>query len=168
MYVWDGSQWVKASAATTQTYVVYEYTATAGQTTFSGADLNSVSLAYTAPYVQVFLNGVMLMPGDDYTATNGTSIVLVSGATAGDSVAAIAYSSFNVANVYTQAQVDALIAANGGAKGGGSDHVFFENDLTVTTNYTITSSKNAVTAGPVSINSGVTVTVPTGSVWVVV
>ena len=55
-----------------------------------------------------------------------------------------------------------------GARGGGTDQVFYENDTTVTTNYTITTSKNAVTAGPVTINSGVTVTVPSGSSWVVV
>jgi hypothetical protein len=56
----------------------------------------------------------------------------------------------------------------GGAKGGGSDSVFFENDQTVTTNYTLTTNKNAVTAGPVTVNSGVTVTIPSGSSWVVV
>lgn len=56
----------------------------------------------------------------------------------------------------------------GGAKGGGSDDVFYENAQTITTNYTITTNKNAVTAGPVSINSGVTVTIPSGSSWVVV
>jgi hypothetical protein len=56
----------------------------------------------------------------------------------------------------------------GGATGGGSDAVFFENDQTVTTNYTLTTNKNAVTAGPVTVNSGVTVTIPSGSSWVVV
>lgn len=56
----------------------------------------------------------------------------------------------------------------GGATGGGSDDVFYENGQTVTTNYTLTTNKNAVTAGPVTINSGVTVTVPSGSAWVVV
>lgn len=56
----------------------------------------------------------------------------------------------------------------GGATGGGSDDVFYENGQTVTTNYTLTTNKNAVTAGPVSINSGVTVTIPSGSSWVVV
>lgn len=53
-------------------------------------------------------------------------------------------------------------------QGGGADQVFVENDQTVTTNYTITSGKNAMSAGPVTINSGVTVTIPTGSVWTVV
>ena len=52
--------------------------------------------------------------------------------------------------------------------GGGTDKVFVENDKTVTTNYTITTDKNAFSAGPITINSGVTVTVPTGSVWTIV
>lgn len=56
----------------------------------------------------------------------------------------------------------------GGAKGGGSDAAFFENDVAITTNYTITTNKNAMTAGPVTINTGVTVTVPTGSTWSIV
>ena len=54
------------------------------------------------------------------------------------------------------------------ATGGGTDEVFFENMQTVTTNYTLTTGRNAVSAGPVSINSGVTVTVPSGASWVVV
>lgn len=56
----------------------------------------------------------------------------------------------------------------GGATGGGTDQVFHENDQVVTADYTITAGKNAVTAGPVTINPGITVTVPSGSTWVVV
>ena len=59
-------------------------------------------------------------------------------------------------------------AIGGGATGGGSDDIFYENGQTITTNYTLTTSKNAMTAGPVSINAGVTVTVPAGASWVVV
>lgn len=55
-----------------------------------------------------------------------------------------------------------------GAVGGSADLVFFENDITVTADYTITTNKNAMSAGPITINSGVTVTVPSGSVWTVV
>lgn len=54
------------------------------------------------------------------------------------------------------------------ATGGGSDDVFYENSQTVTTNYTLTTSKNAVSAGPITINSGATVTVPSGQSWVIV
>jgi hypothetical protein len=56
----------------------------------------------------------------------------------------------------------------GGATGGGTDAVFYENGQTVATNYTVTSGKNAMSAGPVTINSGISVTVPSGSVWTVV
>ena len=56
----------------------------------------------------------------------------------------------------------------GGATGGGADTVFLENSNTVTTNYTLTTNKNAVSAGPITINSGVTVTVPSGQSWVIV
>jgi hypothetical protein len=56
----------------------------------------------------------------------------------------------------------------GGAKGAGTDQVFFENDQTVTTSYSITAGKNAVTAGPVTIDTGITVTVPSGSSWSIV
>ena len=59
-------------------------------------------------------------------------------------------------------------SVGGGATGGGSDSIFIENGQTVTTNYTITTSNNAGTFGPISINSGVTVTVPTGSVWSII
>lgn len=56
----------------------------------------------------------------------------------------------------------------GGAKGGASDLVFYENDVTITTNYTITTNKNAMTAGPVTINDNITVTIPDGSTWTIV
>jgi hypothetical protein len=59
-------------------------------------------------------------------------------------------------------------SVGGGATGGGNDAIFFENGQTVTANYTITAGNNAMTAGPVSINGGVTVTIPSGSVWTVV
>lgn len=55
-----------------------------------------------------------------------------------------------------------------GATGGGADAIFYENDQTVMTDYTITSGKNAMSAGPISINTGVTVTVPSGSEWTIV
>jgi hypothetical protein len=59
-------------------------------------------------------------------------------------------------------------AGGGGATGGGTDEVFYENDQVVTANYTITTNKNAVTAGVIAINSGIDITIPSGSYWVVV
>ena len=69
----------------------YEYTATAGQSTFSGADVNGQTLTYTAGAVQVFKQGLLLKSGTDYTATNGTSVVLTSGATNLDKIAISAF-----------------------------------------------------------------------------
>lgn len=59
-------------------------------------------------------------------------------------------------------------AVGGGATGGGTDEVFLENGNTVNTSYTITTNKNAVSAGDITIASSATVTVPTGSRWVIV
>ncbi len=56
----------------------------------------------------------------------------------------------------------------GGATGAGTDEIFWENDQNVTASYTITTNKNAMSAGPISVNAGVTVTIPSGSVWTVV
>lgn len=56
----------------------------------------------------------------------------------------------------------------GGATGGGTNDVFYENATNVTDNYTITTNKNAMSAGPITIDSGKTVTVPSGSVWSIV
>ena len=70
------------------TYVRTSFTATSNQTTFT--------VTYTVGYVEVYLNGVLLN-GTDYTATNGTTVVLASGATAGDIVETIAYNTINIA-----------------------------------------------------------------------
>ena len=56
-----------------------------------------------------------------------------------------------------------FVAVGGGASGGGSDQIVYENDLTVTTSYTITANKGAHAVGPLVISSGVTLTVPSTS-----
>ena len=58
-------------------------------------------------------------------------------------------------------------SVGGGATGGGTDKIFVENGQTVTTTYAIPSGQNAMSTGPITINAGVTVTVPSGSRWVV-
>ena len=123
MYVFDGAGWLKASAASVASIVTYEYTATASQTVFTGADDNALSMSFTAGLIQVFLNGVLLNPGDDYT-TSVNTVTLASGATVGDSLTVVAFASFEVANTYTIAEVDALLAANAGG-GAGLQDVFF-------------------------------------------
>lgn len=58
-------------------------------------------------------------------------------------------------------------SVGGGATGAGGDEVFVENGTTVTTSYTLTTNKNAVSVGAITINSGATVTIPSGARWVV-
>ena len=97
MRVYDGANWIAASSAGTASLILYEYTATSGQTTFSGADDNSASLSYSVGNIQVVMNGVVLDPSD-FTATSGTSVVLASGAATGDLINIYAFKSFTVAD----------------------------------------------------------------------
>ena len=69
------------------------------------------------------------------------------------------------AEIYNGSEFTA-VGGGAGATGGGNDEVFFESDTNVTTNYTITSGKNAHTVSPI-VNSGVTITVPSGSLLVI-
>jgi hypothetical protein len=94
------------------TLTTYQYTATAGQTTFSGADANGITLSYNVGSIQVYLNGALLANTTDYAATTGTSVVLTGGAGLGDSLTILSFATFNVANTYTQAQADALFIAD--------------------------------------------------------
>jgi len=99
--------WNSLAYSAGATAVTYLYNATSGQTTFSGTDANGLTLAYTVGAEQVFLNGVLQVRGTDYTATNGTSIVLASGALVSDVLNVIAYSAMTITDTYTQAQADA-------------------------------------------------------------
>ena len=96
----DAIVFITAIAADIQptTFTTTVFTATANQTTFT--------VSYTVGFVEVFLNGSKLSAAD-FTATNGTSIVLASGAAVGDTVDVVAFATQTVANVYTQTQSDA-------------------------------------------------------------
>ena len=75
----------------------FDYTATAGQTSFTGSDNDSQTMAYTAGRIDVYLNGSRLNVTDDYTASNGTSVVLSAGAQAGDSLVVVSHGTVNLA-----------------------------------------------------------------------
>ena len=164
-------------------FTVNEFTATAGQTTFT--------VNYLIDTIEVFLNGVKLLQSD-YTATNGTTVVLDDACVVNDKVEVVEYGIGNsnlttFANTFTLPGSDgtngqALItngsgtlsfgdvssgSGGGGATGGGTDEVFHENQTTVTTSYTLSTNKNAVSVGPITIGTGATVTVPTNARWVV-
>ena len=96
--VYKSSGWAAAGSTVNGTSQRYNYTATAAQTTFTGADTNGNTLAYDAGYADVYLNGVRLS-GADITITSGTSVVLAVGASAGDILDIVGYGTFNVAAV---------------------------------------------------------------------
>jgi hypothetical protein len=83
----------------------YEYIATAGQTVFTGLDANSASLGYSVGNILVSYGGADLA-FSDYSATNGTSVVLSAGALAGKIIRVVAFQAFEVADTYTKAEVD--------------------------------------------------------------
>ena len=84
----------------------FDYTATAGQTTFTGSDNDSQTMAYTAGRIDVYLNGSRLNVTDDYVATNGTSVVLEAGAQAGDSLVVVSHGTVNLAANIVAADLD--------------------------------------------------------------
>tara|TARA_R100001509_G_scaffold118433_1_gene72875 strand:- start:1153 stop:2277 length:1125 start_codon:yes stop_codon:yes gene_type:complete len=100
----------------------YQYTATAGQTTFSGTDLGNLTLTYTDNnFLDCFQNGVLLKGGGtDYTATSGTSVVLATGASVNDVIEIIVYDVFSVGNFYNRTDSDSRYALTTGATMSGS------------------------------------------------
>jgi hypothetical protein len=92
---------------TTSQLTRYRYVATGGETSVSGSDADSKTLSYTVGLEQVFLNGVNLVRGQDYTATNGTSVGSLTALVASDVVEVFAYVPFNIANALTVSTVDA-------------------------------------------------------------
>jgi hypothetical protein len=109
MKVYDGASWITATSAGATSLLRFRYVATSGQTTFSGADAAAATLTYTVNNIAVHRNGVTL-DTSEYTASNGTSIVLTVAAGTGDIIDIIAFKSFTVA--------DALSAVSGGTVNG--------------------------------------------------
>ena len=81
----------------------FQYQATASQTSFSGSDANSLTLSYNDSSTWMSIKMVYcLCRGTDYTATTGTTVVLVTGASLNDIVEMVVYDVFSVANSYTK------------------------------------------------------------------
>jgi len=81
------------------TSLIWRKTAAGGETSLSGYDNASQALSYTPGQEQVYLNGILLVRGDDYTATNGTSITGLTALAAGDFVQINCYNNFSVASL---------------------------------------------------------------------
>ena len=105
MFAWTGSAW--GSISSTAAIYRYKYTAAGGETSESGADDNGLTLSYIAGKEQVYLNGVLLVRGTDYTASNGTSIASLAALTAGDILEIITFTAFDLATAIDKALFDA-------------------------------------------------------------
>ena len=97
MKVYGSGGFVTAASSINGTANRHKFTATSGQTTFT-VDDDGNNLAYDAPYLDTYLNGVKLVNNSDFTATSGTSIVLASGAATNDILEVVAYGTFELAN----------------------------------------------------------------------
>ena len=132
----------------------FQYQATAGQTSFTGSDANSLVLTYTdSLYLDVYQNGVLLVPGTDYAATTGTSVVLGTGASANDVVEIVVYDTFSIANSYTKSESDTRYPFLG------NDSIIRTNGQTIRADITISSTTNALSAGPITGGASATLTV---------
>jgi len=237
MKVYNSTSWVNTGTVINGVENSVEHTATAGQTTFTAT--------YDVGFLQVFLNGIRL-DAADYTATNGTTVVLGSGAAVNDVIFIHSFGTFQLADHYTKTAADTLLAAkvddsqvltdvpsgalftdtnttysvgDGGlteknftsadntkldgiaasannyshptqhvtadiadgaitqakidptvALGGpslGTDSVIRTNAKTIAENITFAGTENGMSIGPITVNSGYTVTVTSGSTWVV-
>jgi len=118
--VYKSSGWAAAGSTVNGTAARFKYTASANQTTFTGADDNGNTLAYDAGFIDIYLNGAKLVNGTDVTVTSGSSVVLASGATVSDIISIVAYGTFNVASINASNITAGVLATARGGTGLGS------------------------------------------------
>ena len=144
------------STATTGTGTITLGTAQTGYITFAqGGIANASSVTYTIIDGNNFEVGRGTYTSSGTTLSRDTVLVSLISGTSGTTKLTLS----GTATVFITTVAEDTQALSG---------MFYENNITLTSNYTITTSKNAGTFGPVTINSGVTVTVPSGSTWTIV
>lgn len=129
------------------------FTATSGQTSFATA-------GYTAGFVDVYMNGVRLVDGTDFTATNGSDVVLTSGAATGDIIDVLMFTAVDLATAVGGGRYKGERGTLGPAAAAGD--IFRVSEQTLNTNVTIDATENASATGPLAVASGITITVTTG------
>ena len=168
---------------------INKFTPNQGQTSFT------INNGYQVGKISVFRNGVRLTDGIDFTASDGSNVILNTGCDLGDDLVIEVLDTFSVAGVDAAVGIQSsgssignaktlnfvgtgntfsvsgntidISISSGGATGGGTDKVFQENQRVVNTNYTLSAGYSAMSVGPVTISAGATVTVPGSERWVV-
>ena len=124
------------------------FTATASQTTFNTA-------GYTAGFVDVYMNGVKLVDGTDFTATNGSTVVLTTGAAASDIIDIVMFTAVDLSTAVGGGRYKGERGTLGPAAAAGD--IFRVHEQQLDTNVTIDSTENAIAAGPLTLNATLTV-----------
>ena len=132
---------ISTASSQVATLTRYKYVAVGSETSVSGVDANGSVLAYTVGMEQVYLNGVMLVRGSDYTASSGTSITGLTALAANDIVEILTFSPFNITNAVDQT----LVNAKGDLIVGTADNVV--TNLAVGTNNYALVADSTQTAG---------------------
>jgi len=142
-----------------------------GYTSYTGATISTITFVTTTATLTtatphgLTTGNTVFITGTTPAAYSGTFVITVTGT-----------NSFTYTMLSTPSGnatvVGSYIYGNwaqigGGATGAGGDQVFVENGVTVTANYTLSTNKNAMSVGPITINSGISVTVPSGQRWVI-
>ena len=133
--------------------------------TFSGGTANGV--AYLNGSKAVTTGTALAFDGTNLSVVTTGAVKLPSGTTVERPTPTTGMLRFNSTNTQFEGYSGTAWAGIGGASGGGGNPFVYENDITISVDYTITTNKNAMSAGPLTLNSGITVTVPSGSTWVV-
>ena len=129
----------------------FVFQASAGQTTFTGSDAKSLTLSYTDTlYMDVYQNGILLKASDDYTAADGSTVVLVQAASSGDHVEMVVYDVFGVQQTYTKTESDNRYPFKG------NNSIIRLNGQTINNDITIDSDENGLSSGPITQNATIT------------
>jgi hypothetical protein len=111
LYAWTGSEWIPLNGGTNfSTIQRWNKIFDGGETIISGNDENNNLLIYTPGHEQVYLNGILLVRNEDYTATDGVEIELSSSLNENDVLDIIIFIPVNIGNTYTRQQSDAKFA----------------------------------------------------------
>lgn len=137
------------------TQPVPQATQTRDTFTAVGGDTSFATGGYTPQFLDVYMNGIHLINGTDYTAANGSDVVLTEPAAVGDLIEVVSYSTFEVANV----SGGGMFKGDNGTVGSRAGDIFRVNEQTLNSNVTINADENASCAGPLTLADGVTLTV---------
>ena len=165
MRIWQGAEWIAATAVGQTSLIEYKYVTNANQADsghasykiYSGADAGGSTLSYTQDNIIVFMNGVQLKDTTDYTATNSSSVVLVDAPALNDEINIVVFKSFTTADMVSK--------TNGGTFAGA---VTFSSGLTgnVTGNASGTAATVTTAAQPAITSVGTLTTLTVDNVIV--